>query len=607
MVTGTTLDINLMLEPDALATAISERYQAWKQGRNQKEAQWLELRKYLFATDTSTTTNSILPWKNSTTRPKLTQIRDNLQANYMAALFPTERWFRWEAGSLEGTAKEKAAAVEAYMAHKFRESRFEETVARCINDYIDYGNAVGDVEFSNDITTLPNGKQVSAYTGPRLVRISPLDCVFDISGPSFEQVPKITRTLLSFGQIEKLRRSNPDWREVADEAMVAARKRRYDMSINAKSFSAEDINKHAGLIADGFNSLVDYYNSGLVEFLEFEGDLYDIETQTFYENHVITIMDRVTVIQKRPISNWFGKSYKQHAGWRLRPDNLMAMGPLDNLVGLQYRLDHLENLKADVFDLIAFPVFKVKGYVEDFKYGPNERIYMEQDSDVEFMHPDTTALQADMEIARIEQTMEEMAGAPKQAMGIRTPGEKTAFEVQELATAAGRIFQSKVSYFERNFLEPLMNSMLEVARRNLNDAEMIKVIDNETGIAEFLSITPDTLKSKGALVPVGARHFAAQQQLVQNLAQLSSTGLYQDPSVQMHLSSKKIAKLMEENLNLEKYELYRPFVRIEEQMEGQSLMQQASEELDAEATVPTTSMEDFAPTQPQEGGPADAQ
>jgi hypothetical protein len=41
------------------------------------------------------------------------------------------------------------------------------------------------------------------------------------------------------------------------------------------------------------------------------------------------------------------------------------MGPLDNLVGMQYRIDHLENLKADVFDLIAFPPLKIKGYVED--------------------------------------------------------------------------------------------------------------------------------------------------------------------------------------------------------------------------------------------------
>ena len=48
------------------------------------------------------------------------------------------------------------------------------------------------------------------------------------------------------------------------------------------------------------------------------------------------------------------------AGWRPRPDNLYAMGPLDNLVGMQYRIDHLENLKSDVFDQIAYPILKIR-------------------------------------------------------------------------------------------------------------------------------------------------------------------------------------------------------------------------------------------------------
>ena len=121
------------------------------------------------------------------------------------------------------------------------------------------------------------------------------------------------------------------------------------------------------------------------------------------------------------------------------------MGPLDNLVGMQYRLDHLENLKADVFDLIAHHVLKIKGHVEDFDYGPGETIYVGDEGDVEFMRPDVTALNADMQIDRLEAKMEDMVGAPKQAMGIRTPGEKTKFEVQTLDNASSRIFQSKIN------------------------------------------------------------------------------------------------------------------------------------------------------------------
>ena len=45
----------------------------WDRHKNQlrgKIEEWKELRDYLFATDTTTTTNSSLPWKNSTTLPK---------------------------------------------------------------------------------------------------------------------------------------------------------------------------------------------------------------------------------------------------------------------------------------------------------------------------------------------------------------------------------------------------------------------------------------------------------------------------------------------------------------------------------------------------------
>ena len=35
--------------------------------------------------------------------------------------------------------------------------------------------------------------------------------------------------------------------------------------------------------------------------------------------------------------------------------------------------------------------------------------------------------------------MEEMAGAPKEAMGFRSPGEKTAYEVQRMENAASQV------------------------------------------------------------------------------------------------------------------------------------------------------------------------
>lgn len=587
-----TLDLDLAITgQDPLAHAISDKYVAWKNLRTEAEKTWGEVRQYVFATSTRGTANALLPWKNKTHRPKLCQIRDNLHANYMSALFPNDRWFQWEAEDPSSNTRDIKLAVETYMRHKLRDSGFEDIISRLLLDWIDTGNCFADVRYVSN-KTMVNGVQTVVYSGPQLIRISPLDIVFDITGQNFTQVPKITRTLLSFGELEKYRKTLPEWSQFTDEVLTRLKNNRLNFA-NAKSghLKKADLDKAKALTADGFASLFDYYNSDYVEILEFEGDFYDRANDKLYENHYIVVADRAFVVAMQPAKSWFGVSTKAHCGWRLRSDNLMAMGPLDNLVGLQYRIDHLENLKADVFDLIAFPVQKVKGMVEDYIYQPNEQIYMEQDADVEFMSPDTTALNADLQIQVLEQTMEEMAGAPKQAMGVRTPGEKTAYEVSALENAASRIFQIKITYFEKMFLEPLLNAFLESARRNLDAPEVYRTINDELGFQQFIEISPETIQAAGKLVAKGSRHFAASAQLVQNLTNLTNSGMYQDPSINVHISGKKIAELIEDNLGLTRFQIFSPNIRVLEQAETQLAINQAQEEIAVTSTADVTTPE----------------
>jgi hypothetical protein len=578
-----------LVQADRLASMIAVQYDTWKNARRKWEDTAAEVSSYIFATDTRTTPNANLPWKNKTTRPKLCQIRDNLHANYMAALFPNDDWFDWRPSDIESTDKDKAQAIRAYMKNKLRESKFEETVSRYVLDYIDYGNVFGDVEYVSEVFKDASGQPINGYIGPRAVRLSPYDVVFDITSPTFEQAPKVTRALLSLGDIHKLMKIDPNWQTDLVKSQI---KKIEDNRRSIVGFSGE-IKKDEGLVAAGFSSLTQYYSSGLVEVLEFEGDIYDIDSGTFYENHIITIIDRAYVVRKEPINTWTGRSTKRHCGWRLRPDNLMAMGPLDNLVGMQYRIDHLENLKADVFDLIAYPQWKVKGYVEDFRTGPDERIYMDENADVEQLRPETTALNADMQIHELEEQMEEMAGAPKQAVGQRTPGEKTKFEVQVLENGASRVFQNKINYFERNFLEPLLNSMLELARRNITTAESVQTIDNDIGALKFLEVTKDDLQAKGKLVPMGARHFAAQAQLIQNVTMLSQTPIFQSPAVSVHFSGLKLAKLIEDNLGLSQYRIVEPNIGVIEMAETQKLTLAAQEQVQVESATPVMTEEDI--------------
>ena len=592
-----TIDVEEILTPDKYACLVSDLYTTWKSSRSEKEQEWAELRNYVFATDTTTTTNSQLPWSNKTTRPKLCQIRDNLHANYMAALFPNDNWLKWMPKDLTSASKEKRNMIEGYVAHKLRESKFKATVSRMVYDYIDYGNVFGDVEYVRDVYVAENEagqkEEVVRYIGPRAYRISPYDIVFDIRAGSFESSAKIIRSLLTYGDIERLVRTDPIWKEV--DTTVLDRTRENRKTIGGSKI--EDIKKQEGFIADGFSSITSYYTSGLVEVLDFEGDLFNIETGEYLTNTRILVVDRAYVIYNKPIYNWLGRSSKQHAGWRLRPDNLMGMGPLDNIVGMQYRIDHLENLRADVFDEIAYPMYKIKGFVEDFELGPNERIYCGEEGDVEALRPDSTALQADFQIQQLEYAMEEMAGAPKQAMGIRTPGEKTAFEVQTLDNAAGRMFQQKIAYFEENFIEPLVNHFFEEGRRNLEGSEVIPFVNSEYGVTEFLTITKDDLKAKGRLVPMGARHFAAQAQLVQNLTSLANTGIYQDPAVQVHFSGLKMAEVIEEALNLQRYGIVQPNIRITEQADTQKLATAAEDDVTENALTPTEDTPDAVITE----------
>ena len=573
---GTTIDIDKLIEPDALASEITERWTNWNNARQSKIDEWKELRNYLYATDTRTTSNSKLPWTNSTTTPKLTQIADNLHANYFATLFPQKQWFRFEAYDKDSNTKAKRDVIQSYMNNKIRQSDFENTVSRLISDFIQYGNCFATVDFSKDYTRYEDGELSVNYVGPKLVRISPFDICFNPMAPSFEDSPKIVRTVMTLGEVS---------RKIEETVDNSYMKKLLDKMMHNRSSTSGvdiDVSKSQAFIADGFSTLNEYYESNYVEILTFYGDIYDSENETFHKNRTISVVDRSYVLLNEQNPNWLGKAPIFHAGWRERPDNLYAMGPLDNLVGMQYRIDHLENLKADVFDQIAYPIIKIRGDVEDFDFAPATRIYMGEEGDVGYLAPDATALNADFQIQNLENKMEMLAGAPREAMGIRTAGEKTAFEVQQLMTAAGRIFQHKTAHFERIFLEPILNSMLEAARRNMDYADTIRVLNDDTGLYFFEQITKEDIKANGRIVPIGARHFSERAQRVQNLTQLYQLKLA-DPTMSAHLSGKEFARLMADELG--EPALFGENITVVEQVQTQKVATEAQVQFEEEQQI----------------------
>lgn len=578
---GTVLVIDeTFLQPDEMATRISQFYLQWDMLRQTKIREWQEVQRYIFATDTNKTTNSKLPWSNKTTIPKLCQIRDNLFANYMAAMFPRKKSIIWEGNNKDDEDLEKKTTIEQYMTWVMDRNEFYDEISKLVLDYIDYGNAIGTIEWRDGRVEVPgpNGQppQQLGYVGPAIRRINPNDIVINPTSPDFGRTPKIAMSLISIGEVKNLLESESLTEDERKEMDTL-----YDYLMNVRLHVSNTpgnlVSKDAIYAISGFTSYRMYLESNFAEVLTFYGDIYDENTHTLQKNRIIKVIDRHKVISNRQNPSFFGTAPIYHTGWRIRPDNLWAMGPLDNLVGMQYRIDHLENMKADVFDLIAYPPLKIKGYVEDFNWGPFERIYMGDDGDVELMSPDVQALKADNQIAILEQKMEEMAGSPKEAMGFRTPGEKTAYEVQRLENAASRIFQNKIAQFERQVLEPLLNAMLELARRKV-DVSTIRIWDSEMKIATFQSLTAEDLTGNGRLKPFAARHYAEQAIQVQNLNNFFTSALGHDPTVLLHFSSVGLAKMAEELLELQDNHIVLPFIRIAEQAQAQQLMQTAQEQ-----------------------------
>jgi hypothetical protein len=590
-VSDSVAEIEFLTKQDGGSAWVAQLWDRFNHQRRDWIEEKKELRDYIFATDTSTTSNSSLPWKNSTTIPKLCQIRDNLHSNYLSSLFPNDDWLKWEGYSSEDSVRDKRRYIQAYMSNKVRESKFRTEMSKLLYDYIDYGNAFATSSFESRYKEFESGEIIPDYVGPVAHRISPLDVVFNPRATSFENSFKIVRSVKTLGELKKLASINPEqvyWEQVLQ--------RREDIRNLAGGYSIEDFDKALGYSADGFGSMYEYYMSDYMEILEFFGDFHDAATGEIQTNRLVTVVDRSVVVRNVEIPSWNGGAPIKDVRWRFRPDHLWSMWRLDNLVGLQYRLDHLENLKADAMDLTVHPPLKVIGEVEEFVWGPGAEITIDENGDVQELGKNLNGvITAANEMSAIEDRMELYAGAPREAMGLRTPGEKTALEVQTLSNAAGRIFQEKVTNFEINLLEPLLNDMLEVSRRNLDSSDIVRISDNDLGVEEFLTVTKDDITANGKIRPIGARHFAKQAQDLQNLI-----GVFNSPIAQIiapDVSKKELTRFINDTINLNGYEIFQPNVAIFEQQETQRLANQAQEDLEVEtamaAELPATVPEDI--------------
>lgn len=585
------LDINGIMDKDDIACEIANMWHSWDHARNTKKEEWKELDNYIYAVDTSTTSNSTSDWSNKTHIPKMAQIHDNLFANYMATIFPKRKWLKWEGSSQNDETVHKSNAIRSYMDWCINQKVSRSEVQKLISDYIRRGNCFTTVEWQDNSFEDEQGQVTDSFVGPVLKRISPNDIVFNPLASSFEKSPKIIRSMMTLGEAEEYVQRQTKEEEALQTAMGV---------LDYIKGTRKQVRGHQGkfdekvadsLRVEGFGSINEYLSSKYVELLTFYGDFYDIENDKLYKNHMIVVIDRHKVILNKQNPCVSGEIPIYHCGWRTRPDNLWAMGPLDNLVGLQYRINQVENTKGDLYDLTAFPPIVVDGVLGDIEWGPGEIIHKDREGDVKLLNTDTNILQSDMSIQYYEKLMEEMAGSPRESMGIRSPGEKTMYEVQRLENAASRLFQSKVVHFEEQLLERALNAMLALSRKHVN-SNVIRVLDDEFKSTNFLQINKADIDANGRIRPVAARHFAERAELTQNLTNFFMGPIGSDPEIKTHFSAKKLARMFEEILDVSEYEVYGEYIRLSEQAEAQKESNQLQEDVMVTAGTPGGIAED---------------
>lgn len=550
---------------DETGQSIGYMWDKWSRQRQSWMEEKKELRNFVFQTDTRTT--GVASWKNSTSMPKICQIRDNLHSNYISSIFPNDNWLKWEAYDTAAASKEVREQITAYMRHKMTQSDLRSVVSKLIYDYIDFGNCFAEPEWDYGVHGLDNnGQPHYTYVGPRLSRISPMDIVFNPLAPDFESAPRIVRYVKTLGELQVLAQTDEMWADALAKTL--------EMRAGAGSYSVDDHNKALAFQVDGFGDMKEYYDTEYVEVLRFLGDYRDKQAGTIKTAQEIIVIDRSFTVSVRDIPSPVGSGNVGHAGWRLRPDNLYAMGPLDNLVGMQYRIDHLQNLKADAMDLLVHPPLAVQGDVEAFVWEPEAVISIIGEGSVTELTKSAQGVGvADNEITMLESRMEEYAGAPKEAMGVRTAGEKTLGEVNQLASAAQRIFQEKTINFEL-FLEKMLKGLLAEACLHEGGTD-VPLMDEDLGFVDFTKITSSNLIKNGTLRPIGARHFGQTQKLVTDL-----TAVLNGPMGQMimpHLSGKAAAAMITDVFELGRYDLMRPNVAVHEQAETQSIQNTTQE------------------------------
>ena len=572
-----TFDINHDIETDSLAENISNKWISWINGRQQWEERYRRVLQYLYSSTSDTIYGQAsAPWSSNVHIPKLTQLRDVLITYELESLFSLQDYYMFEGFTKDANTIKNRALIRDLMRDILERGNFKKVTEALVADYIDAGNCFAMPVWESEYVEDPKGFKKLYWEGSKAVRINPLDIVFDPTACNFKDSPKIIRTVLSLGELTVLAEKDPIMKKGLDKALTI----RQDIMT---AITNGDTIKGDEISIAGFGNWSTYVTSDVVEILTFYGTVYDVVKKELHKNKKITIMDRRVLLKEEDLDPLCGYDFIYKAGYRDRKDILWSMSPLENLLGMQARIDFLENKRSDCYDATVNPVRLIKGNVDmPDSLGPGDEVRMDVDCDVHYLAPDTSILTADTLIDRYEIKMEEFVGSPKEVLGLRTPGEKTMFEVNQLMTAATRIFQRQIRKFEQEIFEPMINAIFQqYIQEKAGQTIQIKTWDSVDNVYRFEEISVDAINNMGKIKVIGSTTYQDRTQIAQALQMLGQNPLFMDEVVRNNFSPTVLGQVFSFVTGLDRFpDLFKKDERLYEITDQQKLVEELSQQVD---------------------------
>jgi len=564
--------LNGFSTPIEKADTITRYWTEWDGYKRPAVTKWREIEAYRYATDVTSLPNAANAFSHTTHMPVVSSIAQDLEAIILQVTLPHEDWFTFEPMDAEAARIEQRKIIVSYLKNRHALNGYMDAVSKLRSDLVTYGNCFSQVIYVDETKANAGG-----YVGAKVRRISPYDIAFDPTGIEFENAPKIIREMISLGELK--RRGSTGQLDEEEVNEILERRGSY-----SPSMGGEDKNEQ--YVPIGFGTYQQYMTSGYVELLWFYGDVYDVNTQELHESRVIVVADKSEVLLDQEIQTADGKAHIFQSVWQELPDNLWGMSPLENIIGLNYQINHRENAKSEALDRLINPD---KVYVGDV-----EEMFDEDTGQITYLAPEgggvnelavnTQFFSFDLHIDRLTHSARAAARLPSDLTGFRSQGEKTLGEVTALTEGGMRGFIDKAADFERTTLEKHLAAEIELAHKYFGQS--FKVPNkNEGGFIEMLSVSKEDLSINGVLIPRGAKRFARKNQILASLTQLSATPLAQ--MAMTHISGKGAAKLMAELLEVQDMGIFEEYAAIIEQGEAQEISNQIEQSNAIAASQPS--------------------